>query len=422
MPVNLDRAIEPAKPRDLIRWYVLALLTLIYAMNIADRFMISTLIEPIKASLHLSDSAIGLLTGVALAVFYVSAGIPLALFADRGNRRNLIAAALFAWSLATAVCGLVRTFGQFMFARILVGVGEAGGTPPSHSLVSDYFPAERRALALSIYSIGASLGSMIGATAGTISEHWGWRAAFFVLGVPGVVLALLVLGTVKEPLRGRLDPALERREGASFGATLRYTLHHPRLMHCLIGGAIFTLWSWGLMWWTPSYLIRSHHMTLGAASGTLSLIHGIGGTFALIATTLAMPSIEKRGPRGVPLFAALVMVVGTVPSIIAFLTSSTSVAVAMLWIFIPLSYCTFGPVFALVQNLVPAEMRSQAAALLLFFANLANLVVAPQLVGIVSDILAPRFGSESLRLALLPLTLCGFWAAVHFWKIAQRTV
>jgi predicted MFS family arabinose efflux permease len=421
--VQLDQRFDSAEQGVSIatRWYVLALLTSVYAVNIADRFMISTLIEPIKADLHLSDSAIGLLTGVALALFYVTAGLPLALVADRSNRRNLISASLVAWSLATAACGLIRTFGQFMIARILVGVGEAGGTPPSHSLVSDYFPPGRRALALSIYSIGASLGSMIGAASGTISEHWGWRAAFWVLGLPGVVLALLILGTVREPVRGRLDSPQRVREAVSFRSTLRYTRQHPTLAHCLIGGSVFTLWSWGLMWWTPSYLIRSHHLTLGGAGGTLSLINGIGGTIALIATSLLMPFLERQGPRAVPLFTAMVIAAGTIPSIMAFSTSSTSVAVTMLWIFIPLSYCTFGPVFALVQNLVPAEMRAQAVALLLFFSNIANLVVAPQLVGIVSDALAPRFGAESLRLALLPLTLCGFWAAVHFWIVARRT-
>jgi predicted MFS family arabinose efflux permease len=423
MQLDPGQLAAAAEPRASIatRWYVLALLTLVYALNIADRFMISTLIEPIKAELHLSDSSVGLLTGVALALFYVTAGLPLALVADRSNRRNLIAASLFAWSLATAVCGFIRTFGQFLVARILVGVGEAGGTPPSHSLVSDYFASDRRALALSIFSIGASLGSMIGAASGTISEHWGWRAAFWVLGLPGVVLALIILGTVREPVRGRLDSPHRTRETVSFRRTLRYTRQHPTLGHCLIGGAVFTLWAWGLMWWTPSYLIRSHHLTLGAAGGTLSLIHGIGGTIALIATSLLMPAVEKRGPRAVPLFNALVIGAATIPSIIAFTTSSASVAVIMLWVFIPLSYCTFGPIFALVQNLVPAEMRSQAVALLLFFANIANLWIAPQLVGVVSDALSPRFGAESLRLALLPLTLCGFWAAAQFWIVARRT-
>jgi predicted MFS family arabinose efflux permease len=403
------------------RWYVLILLTAVYAMNIADRFMISTLIEPIKADLNLSDSSIALLTGTALALFYVTAGLPLALIADRSNRRNLIAVSLLAWSVATAACGFIRTFWQFMAARILVGVGEAGGTPPSHSIVSDHFPSQRRALALSIFSIGASLGSMIGATSGTISEHWGWRTAFWVLGLPGVALALLILATVREPARGRLDAGQSSSDPVSFRKTLIYTARHPTLAHCLIGGSVFTLWSWGLMWWTPSYLVRSHHLSLGAAGDLLSLIHGIGGTIALIATSLSMPFVERRGPRAVPLFTAAAICLGTIPSIVAFTTDSTAVATVMLWLFIPLSYCAFGPTFALVQNLVPADMRAQAAALLLFSSNIANLVIAPQLVGLVSDILAPRYGAESLRLALLPLTLCGFWAAAHFWIVARRS-
>ncbi len=409
-----------ARP-DSVRWYVLALLTVVYALNIADRFMISTLIEPIKADLHLSDSAIGLLTGVALALFYVTAGLPLALYADRSNRRNLIVAALCAWSILTAACGIVRTFWQFMMVRILVGVGEAGGTPPSHSLISDYFPSRRRAFALSIYSIGASVGSMLGALSGRIAGQWGWRAAFFALGLPGVFFAFWILVTVREPERGRLDGERTARPASGFRATLSFALHHPALMHCLVGGAVFTLWAWGLMWWTPSFLIRSHHLTLTAAGDTLSVIHGVGGTIALIATSLLMPMIEKQGPKAVPLFTATVIAAGTVPSIVAFTTSSTALAISMLWIFIPLSYCTFGPTFALVQNLVPAEMRSQAAALLLFLANVANLVIAPQAVGILSDILAPRFGAESLRIALLPLTLSGLWAATHFYKAARHT-
>jgi MFS family permease len=221
---------------DRTRWYVLALLTIVYALNIADRFMISTLIEPIKAELHLSDSAIGLLTGVALAIFYVTAGLPLALIADRSNRRNLIVAALAAWSLLTAACGLVRSFWQFMFVRILVGIGEAGGTPPSHSLISDHFTWRRRAFALSIYSIGASLGSTIGAMSGHIAGAWGWRAAFFTLGMPGVLIALLIFVTVREPRRGRLDGTRTSTAASGFRATWMFTRHHPTLIHCFVGG------------------------------------------------------------------------------------------------------------------------------------------------------------------------------------------
>src|ERR1700722_904041 len=189
------------------RWYVLIVLTLVYALSIADRYVMSTLIEPIKADLHLSDTAIGFLTGVALALFYVTAGLPLAAFADRTNRRTMIACALGVWSVMTACCGAAQSFSQLLLARIGVGIGEAGGTPPSTSLVSDYFPWRRRAFALSVYSVGASLGSMLGSRAGYASDAWGWRAAFFLLGIPGIVLAVVLMATVREPKRGQLDAA-----------------------------------------------------------------------------------------------------------------------------------------------------------------------------------------------------------------------
>src|SRR3984957_10061002 len=173
------------------RWYVLLVLTLVYSLSIADRFVMSTLIEPIKADLKLSDSAIAFLTGTSLAFFYVTAGLPLAYLADRTNRRTMVALALGAWSFMTSCCGIAQNYLQLLLARVGVGVGEAGGTPPSTSLLSDYFPWRRRAFALSVYSIGASVGSMLGTSAGYVSDAWGWRAAFLVLGLSGVLVALL---------------------------------------------------------------------------------------------------------------------------------------------------------------------------------------------------------------------------------------
>ena len=397
-------------------WRALVLLAFVYALNIADRYVMSVLIEPIKADLGLSDSSVALLTGVALAVFYVTAGLPLATLGDRVNRRNLVAASLAAWSLATALCGLTRSFGQLLCARILVGVGEAGGTPSSVSLISDFFPWRRRALALSLYSIGASVGSMIGSSAGYLSDKWGWRSALFVLGMPGVALALALVMGIREPTRGQLDSAEASMARSDLMDVLRYVVRTPALVHCMIGGTLYTLWAWGLMWWTPSYLVRSHHMSVGAAGGALSLMHGIGGTAVLILTSVVMKRMSKSDPRAVPRFLAIVCAVGTIPAVVAYSTHSQATALAMLWLFIPLSYATFGPSFALVQNVVPPAMRAQSQAILLFVGNVANLIIAPQIVGIVSDALMPHFGSESLRFALLPLTVVGVWAAWHFWR------
>lgn len=397
------------------RWYVLALLTATYAMSIADRFVISTLIEPIKADLRLSDASVGFLSGVALAIFYVTAGLPLAQWADRTSRKTMIVASLTAWSAMTTICAVTYSFWELLLARVGVGIGEAGGTPPSQALVSDYFPREQRAFALSLFSVGASLGSMLGSSAGYASDAWGWRSAFFLLGIPGVALAAVIGLTVNEPKRGRLDHWAPATLPATLLDTARYTVGTPALRHCMLGGTIFTLWAWGLMWWTPSYLVRSHGMTLGAAGGAISLMHGVGGTLVLLGTTAFMRPLARRDPRLVPWFIAAVIAIGTVPSIVAFTSTSRSVTLSMLWLFIPLSYATFGPTFALVQNLAPPGMRAQAVALLLFFSNIANLVIAPQVIGFASDYLLPHYGMESLRTALIPLAFTGFWAAAHFW-------
>jgi predicted MFS family arabinose efflux permease len=397
------------------RWYVLFLLTAVYALNIADRFVISTLIEPIKADLHISDSAVGFLTGASLAIFYVAAGLPLSVLADRINRRNLVAFSLGAWSLMTMVCGLTRSFWQLMAARVLVGVGEAGGTPPSQSLISDYFPWRRRAFALSIYAVGASLGSMLGSSAGYLSDLWGWRSAFFVLGLPGVLLACVLYATVKEPVRGRLDVRSSHDHGPGFGDMLRFTAHQPALRHALLGGALYSTWAFGLLWWIPSFLVRSHHMSLGDAGGAVSLMHGVGGTAVLLGTTLLMGKLIRRDARAVPWFLALCCALGAIPSISALAASTRSTTLSMLWLFVPLSYAPIGPCFALVQNLVPAPMRSKIVGLFLLMTTVGYLVIAPQLVGVASDLFAPRHGADSLRMALLPLSLVGFWAAAHFW-------
>ena len=402
------------------RWFVLLLLTAVYALNIADRFVISTLIEPIKAELHISDSAVGLLTGGALAIFYVTAGLPLSVLADRVNRRNLVAISLGVWSLMTAICGITRSFGQLMAARVLVGVGEAGGTPPSQSLISDYFPWRQRAFALSIYAVGASIGSMLGTSAGYLSDLWGWRSAFLVLGLPGLILAGVLYGTVREPARGRLDVASTAQHRSGFKDMLAFTWHQPALKHALLGGALYSTWAFGSLWWSPSFLVRSHRMSLGDAGGALSLMHGIGGTAVLLGTTFLMRILTARDARAVPWFLALCCALGTIPAITALTVPSRTAALAMYWLFVPLSYAPIGPCFALVQNLVPALMRSKIVGLFLLMTTLGNLVIAPQLVGIASDLLAPRYGSDSLRVALMPLAVVGVWAAWHFWMCSRK--
>ena len=408
-----------AAPRD--RWYVLVVLTCVYGLNIADRFSISTLIEPIRIELGLTDSGIGFLTGVALAVFYVTIGVPLAVWADRSNRKTILAVALAAWSAMTVVCGLARNYAELLLGRFGVGIGEAGGTPPSTSILADKFSPQTRRMALSIYALGACLGAWLGSSiAGGVAERSGWRAAFLVLGIPGLALALLVALTVREPRRGQLDASPQPPKSATLLSTLRFLVVQRSALHLIVGGSVATLWSWGLMWWTPTFLQRSHGMSVGNAGALLGPMHLIAGTAGTLLAGWLMSQRAATDPRYVARLLACSTALTTIPSIFVYWVSSSETVTVLLWIFVPAVYFYLGPIFGLLQNVVPAEMRATACAVLLFLANVANLVIAPQAIGWLSDWFAASFGarSESLRWALLLLAPSGLWAAWHFWVSA----
>ena len=403
------------------RWYVLAVLTVTYALNIAERFSISTLIEPIRLELHLSDSGIAFLTGVALALFYVTVGIPIAAVADRANRRNILAIAIAVWSGMTALCGLAQNTWQLLLCRFGVGIGEAGGTPPSTSILADKFPAARRPMALTIFALGACLGAWLGSSvAGAAAERNGWRAAFLVLGIPGLVVALIVGLTVREPIRGQLDTAASSPRPVTLAASLRFIASQRSAVHLLAGGSVATLWSWGLMWWTPAFLQRSHHMTVGQAGDLLGRMHLIAGTAGTVLAGWLMGRRKAADPRYVSRLLGWVTALTTIPSIIAYWVVPDRATTVLLWIFVPAVYFYIGPILGLLQNVVPAHMRAMACAILLFTANVANLVIAPQVIGWLSDWFANSFGAggESLRWALLLLAPTGFWAAWHLWTSA----
>ncbi len=411
-------------PRNGDRWYVLGLLTLVYALNIADRFSISTLIEPIRLELHLSDSGVGFLTGVAQAMFYVTIGIPVALLADRANRRNILAVALVLWSGMTALCGVAQNYTQLLLARFGVGIGEAGGTPPSTSILADKFPAAMRPMALTIYALGTCLGAWLGsAVAGQVAEHNGWRAAFLALGVPGLLVALLLRLTVREPVRGQFDQPATRHEPPSMWATIRHVWHYRSALHLLLGGSVATLWSWGMMWWMTTFLERTHHLTIGQAGSMLGRMHLLAGTAGTLLASVLMSQPAARDPRYITRLLAWVTALATLPSIALLCTDSIALAQAFLWFFVPAVYFFIGPILGLLQNVVPPQMRATTCALLLFTANVANLVIAPQLIGLLSDQFNLRFqaGADSLRWALLVLAPTGFWAAAHL-RAATRTI
>lgn len=403
------------------RWYALGLLTAVYAFNIADRYVISTLIEPIKAELQLSDSAIGFLTGTALAIFYTGMGIPLGMLADRIERRGLIALSIGIWSAMTAACGAAANFTQLLLARIGVGIGEAGGTPASQSILADLFPFSQRVMATSIFALGAAAGSTLGSTGGgMIADEFGWRAAFYALAIPGIVLGLIVRFTLQEPVRGSLDK-VRSDDAPTLAQTLAFMRTQRSLMHVLAGGTVVTYWGWGLLWWTPAFLQRSHHLTTGQAGALVGTISGIAGALGILVGGLIIHYYSKKDPRWQAWTVGLATLFGTCASIGVYATQSLSLAKVLLWLFVPVAYLNLAPILTLTQSLVLPRMRALSCAILLFGANVANLALAPQIIGLMSDgfLAYSTAGTQSLRWALVITTLTGFWAAYHFWAAGR---
>jgi len=406
-----------------VRWYVLILTCLIYTINIADRYVVSTVLEPIRLELHLNDKGAAFLTGVPLGLFYVTLGIPISWLADRSNRRNILGVCVLIWSGFTAACGLSRSYLQFLFARIGVGTGEAGGTPTSNALLADYFPAGRRPMAFTVFALGAPLGAWLGADiAGAVANAYGWRESFLALGVPGVLIGLLVLLTVREPERGRLD-ATAAEQRASFTESLRFLWRQRAAFHVIMGSGVCSLWGWGLIWWTPTFLMRTYGLNVGEAGAVTGHIHLIAGVLASLGTAWLFARPWMLDPRRVCWVLTGGVALATIPSIIAYWTHSLVVARVMFWLFIPAIYFYIGPCMALVQNLAACHMRSVFAAWSGLCGNVFNLIVAPQLVGLLSDWYAGGRATDaaSLRFGLLVLAPTGFWAAYHLY-LASRTI
>jgi len=410
-------------PSSVERWYVLILMLLIYAINIADRYVVSTVLEPIRLELRLDDAGVAFLTGFPLALFYVTCGIPLSWLADRSNRRNILSISLILWSGFTALCGLSKSYWQFVAGRIGVGVGEAGGTPPSTAIVSDCFPPDRRPMAMAVLALGAPIGAYLGYNmAGEVANIYSWRAAFLALGIPGLIIGIVVYLTIREPVRGRLDGIVGEQK-PSLLETIKFLWVQKAAFHVVIGGGLCALWGWGLMYFTPTFLQRAYNLDVGQAGAITGNIHLLGGSFATVATAWFLGRPSMADPRRVVWLLAAGIAFATIPSIVAYWTHSLLVTKVMFWIFIPSIYFYIGPCFGLLNNLSPCRMRSMFIAISLLVANILNLMVAPLIIGALSDRFAGGHATDaaSLRLALLVLAPTGFWAAYHLY-LASKTI
>lgn len=422
--VGAVRVVQPADAvfSDSYRRYVLGLLLLVYVVNFIDRSIVNILLQPIKDEFHPSDTALGFLSGTAFAIFYATLGIPIARWADRGTRRDIIALALFLWSGMTALCGLARTFPQLVLARIGVGVGEAGCSPPAHSILSDYYPPERRGRAFAIYALGIPIGTAFGyLLGGWMSQELGWRSAFLLVGLPGILLALIVRFTLREPPRGLAEA---RRETAAPPSTREVAATMWRLgsfRHLAIAATLHAFVGYGLATWNAPFLVRSHGMALGEIGLWLA---GVGSIFGGLGTYLGgylsdrLSPCDARWSMWVPGISTLI----AVPFAIAFYLAA-DVSTAILFAGVPVFFGAMylGPTFAITQALAPLRMRAVASAFLLFLINLIGFGLGPQVVGILSDLLAPRFEEESLRGALVVMVSVNFWSGAHYF-LGARTL
>ena len=403
-------------------WYVLSVLLVVYVFNFIDRQILAIVADDIKAELQLSDTGLGLLLGFAFVMFYTTAGLPIARWADRGSRRSIIALGLTVWSAMTAACGLAQTFWQLAMARFGVGIGEAAGTPPSHSLISDYFPPERRATALSVYAMGIYLGVMFGFLAGGfIRDAFDWRTAFLAVGLPGIPLALLVRFTVREPERGASDPGEIDTETPPLREVLRTLFARRSFVYLTLGGCFQALSGYAVLSWGPAFLGRVHQMSGTEIGTTFGLIAGIGGAVGATLGGVLVDRLVVRDVRWCVWLPALISVVAVPFAVPFYLAESTTLALLAFAPFYLLNNMYVGPLWSVTQGLVKVRMRAVASATLLTILNLVGLGLGPLLVGFMNDRLAPTHGAEAIRYSLLVMAGAGALAAI-FFGLCSRTI
>jgi MFS family permease len=402
--------------------YVLFMLASVFTMNYADRYLLSVMLQSIKVDLQLSDTQLGFLSGIAFAVFYITLGIPIARWADRGNRVTIASLAIGMWGIMVMLCGMVTGFVQLALVRIGAAVGEAGCMPPTYSLVGDYFPGSERARALSIYAMGGPMSGLVGlALGGWLNEVFGWRVAFMLAAVPGLMISVIVKLTITEPRS--LPGAVGDRKHAQppIGEVFLTLWRKKSFRHLTLSMTTLAVVAIGFMPWYAAFMIRSHGMTSGEVGiwlGVIFSVCGLIGTYG--GGYLAGRYLDRRedlqlrfGAVGVglifPCTAIFLLAPNKYMSLAAFMP--------MLFLF----HIFIGPLYALMQRLVANEMRATSVALALMIANLVGMGLGPQIVGILSDHWMPAMGADSLKMAMLVVSTAALWSACHFW-LAARTI
>jgi len=400
------------------RYYVLVLLALTYAFSFMDRQIVSILMEDISTEFNLNDTELGLLSGLAFAFLYGVLGVPIARLADKYNRMKIITLSLTIWSGVTVLCGMVNNFWQLLLGRIGVGIGEAGGTAPSHSVISDYFHANERSLAISIFSAGTSIGAMAGLVlGGYVAENHGWRMAFIVAGLPGILLAALIYFTAKEPVRGIMETKAKRSktQDRNFWETLVILWNNKVYRYVNIAHVLGVFAVYAILIWTPTLILRNFEITkteTGALVGTMVLLAGAPG---LIFGGFLADFLGKRDFRWQAWLPCAVVLLVLPFALIGFWSESkwvTFTCIGLGYFFYQMSHATG---LAVVQSVVAPNHRAQAAAFVFLFSNIIGLGLGPLMVGIVSDLTAASFDQRSLSVALSLAMIVLLGAALFYY-------
>jgi MFS family permease len=400
--------------------YALAALTAVCTLNYLDRGLIILLLQPIKEDLHLSDTQLGFLTGIAFGLFYAVLGLPIARWADRGNRVTITSAAIGLWGLTVMLCLLVTNFAQLLTARIAAAIGEAGCMPPTYSLLGDYFPgAAERTRAMAIYWLASPLAALISfMIGGELNHRFGWRLTFFIMGIPALVLAALVKFTLREPRHSPSALATTERQPSAV-SVLKILWNQRSSRHLIV--AIVLLWTLGLGMapWYAAFMIRSHGMQTAELGIWFGLIFGVGSAAGILLGGFAATRWYVENERGQMQMSAI-MVGALFPCYAAFLLlpqkwQALTALVPLMFVFSLFA----GPTFAIMQRLVVAEMRATSLAIVMLLANLIGMGLGPEIVGSLSDLLRPIVGADSLRDAMLALSVVALWSAYHFWQVGS---
>lgn len=389
------------------RRYMLFILSAVIFLNYFDRQVLGILVEPIKADLQLTDTEIGLLTGFAFALFYAVFGLPFAKWADVGNRRNIISVSLASWSFMTVLCGLAGNFLSLFAARMGVGVGEAGGTPTAHSLLASSFPAEKRGKAASFLSVSGILGSFGGIiVAGYIAQLYGWRVAFIVAGLPGLILAVIIMLTIKEPRPHPKRPPFSDIFGPAVLRECRALFSNPAYTQIAFGMVAMMFWQWGTGNWFPAYLVRAYELELGEVALRFGVIAGAASVIGAVIGGIANDRLVQRTEVWRGLFPGLSSAVAAVFAVVTFTAPTLNLALVGLFVSTLAIGMTFPTIYAAFYTIAGEERRAMGVALSAFLNNMISLALGPLLIGAASDWLSSDANpAEGLRLAMLLATV-----------------